>query len=408
MTTDFILYLGLGLSFLLSFLLSLFYTALISSTKINLIRLLERREKDYRLKILENYEGIKIAVSFVRIIFLIAFLIYLYGVFPRLKFWPLWLFLLSLAIYLVFFELLPRFFFSLNRKLVLSLFLPSYRLPFWLSTPLILVVRAIGARKEEKEEREVSEDEIQTFIEEAREEGIIEKEDGFLIQSVVEFGDTLVREIMTPRVDMVCIRKDATIQELKELVIKEKRSRIPVFGERVDNIEGVIIAKDLLKYTDEKHMNYPLSSLIRPVYFVPESMRVSELLKELQRRKQKLAIVVDEHGGVSGLVTMEDLVEEIVGEIRDEYDLEEIQVKKLGPYDYIVTGDEEVEEIEKLFDLDLAEDIYLTMGGFITHHLGRLPQVGEKVEIKGLMVEILDVDQKRVKKMRIKKEGKAE
>ncbi|MCK4430897.1 MAG: CBS domain-containing protein, partial [Candidatus Aminicenantes bacterium] len=142
-------------------------------------------------------------------------------------------------------------------------------------------------------------------------------------------------------------------------------------------------------------------------YFVPESMNVSELLKEFQKRKQKLAIVVDEHGGVSGLVTMEDLVEEIVGEIQDEYDKDKAQFIEKGPFDYIVLGDAEVEELEELFNLDLAEDEYITVGGLITHYLGRLPEQGECIQLKGLSLEILDVDQKRIKKLRIKKEVKS-
>jgi len=164
-----------------------------------------------------------------------------------------------------------------------------------------------------------------------------------------------------------------------------------------------VIAKDLLEYSEDKFKNNSIEPLIRPVYFVPESMKVSGLLKEFQKRKQKLAIVVDEHGGVSGLVTMEDLVEEIVGEILDEYDLEEARVVQKGPDEYVVSGDAEVEKIEELFDLDIAEDDYITVGGLIIHHLGRLPKQGEKIQIKGLSLEILEVDQKRIKKLRIKK-----
>jgi CBS domain containing-hemolysin-like protein len=143
--------------------------------------------------------------------------------------------------------------------------------------------------------------------------------------------------------------------------------------------------------------------LIRPVHFVPWSMKVSELMKVLQARREKVAIVVDEHGGVSGLVTMEDLVEEIVGDIQDEYDLEEAEFIKEGPDSYIVLGDSDVEDLEDLFDLDLAEDDYVTVSGLITHSLGRLPEKGEKIEIKGLALEILDVDKKRIKKLRIRK-----
>jgi CBS domain containing-hemolysin-like protein len=210
---------------------------------------------------------------------------------------------------------------------------------------------------------------------------------------------------MTPRVDMVCIRKEATIEKLRELVGSEKYSRIPVYKERIDNMEGLVHAKDLLEFSEDKHKNDPIEPLIRPVHFVPESMKVSELLKEFQKRKQKMAIVVDEHGGVSGLVTMEDLVEEIVGEIQDEYDQEEPQISQNGPQDYTVTGNVNVEELEDLFDLDLTEDHYITISGLITHHLGRVPKRGESLAIKGLSLEILDADEKRINRLRIRKAG---
>ncbi len=398
---------GFCLSFIAAFLFSLFHISLGSFSKIAISRFLEDKEKNYRLKILEIFDELKIAVEFMRILFLIAFLVYLYLIFPRLIFWPLWLFLISLGIYLIFFDMLPRLLNLLNKNKILSIFLPSFKIPYVLSKPLHLLTKAKAVEKEQEEQREASEEEIQALIEEAKEEGIIEKEEGILLKSVVEFGDTIVREIMTPRVGIICIQIDATIRKLRDLVIKEKHSRIPVYKDRIDNIEGIVIAKDLLEHSDDKQINNPIEPLIRQVYFVPESMNVSELLKEFQKRKQKLAIVVDEHGGVSGLVTMEDLVEEIVGEIQDEYDKDKAQFIEKGPFDYIVLGDAEVEELEELFNLDLAEDEYITVGGLITHYLGRLPEQGECIQLKGLSLEILDVDQKRIKKLRIKKEVKS-
>jgi CBS domain containing-hemolysin-like protein len=397
---------GLSLSFLAAFLFSLFHISLSSLSKISLSHFLEKKEKHYRLKILEIFDDLKTAVEFMRIIFLIAFLVYLSFIFPRLKFWPLWFFLISAAVYFILFDSLPRLLNALNKKAILSLLLLSYKLTHFLASPLLLVAKTKALNKEQEEFREASDEEIETFIDEAKEEGIIEKEEGVLLKSVVEFSDTVVREIMTPRVDIACIRKNSSIEKLRELVIKEKHSRIPVYKDRIDNIEGIVIAKDLLGWSDDKFKNEPIEPFIRPVYFIPESMKVSELLKEFKKRKQKLAIVVDEHGGVSGLVTMEDLVEEIVGDILDEYDLEEEQIQEKGPYDYLVSGDVEVEEIEELFDLDIAEDDYITVGGLIIHHLGRLPEKGEHLHIKGISLEILEVDQKRIKKLRIKKQGK--
>ncbi|UCE21231.1 MAG: HlyC/CorC family transporter, partial [Candidatus Aminicenantes bacterium] len=346
MDIEFVKWAGFFLSFLAAFLFSLFHLSLSSFSKIAISRFLEDRDKKYRVEILDKYDEIKTAVSFLRVIFLIAFLVYLFTIFPRLRFWPLWLFLISLGVYFVLFDSLPRLLNALSKKRILSLFLPSYRLAHFLAYPLLVITKIKESEEEQEEIREASEEEIQTFIEEAQEEGIIETEERGLLKSVVEFGDTVVREIMTPRVDMAAIKSDTTIEKLRELVIKEKRSRIPVYKDRVDNIEGIVIAKDLLEYADDKYKNDSIEPLIRPVYYVPESMKVSELLNELQKRKQKLAVVVDEHGGVSGLVTMEDLVEEIVGEIQDEYDREEIQIIERGPSDYIVLGDAEVEEIE--------------------------------------------------------------
>ena len=395
---------GFFFSFLAAFLFSLFHLSLGSFSKISLSRFLEDEEKQYRLKILDIYDEIKIAVEFMRILFIIAFLIYLYIIFPHLMFWPLWLFLISLAIYFIFLDLIPRLLNSLSRKRILGFFLPSYRLAYFIASPILLIKKTEPSDDEKDELREASDEEIQTFIDEAKEEGIIEKEEGVLLKSVVEFGDTVVREIMTPRVDIACIPKDSTIQKLRDLVIQVKHSRIPVYKDKIDNIEGIVIAKDLLEYADDKLKNNPIEPLVRPVYFVPESMKVAELLKEFQKRKQKLAVVVDEHGGVSGLVTMEDLFEEIVGEIRDEYDMDKARIVEKGPFDYVVSGDAEVEEIEELFDLEFAEEDYLTAGGLITHHLGRLPEKGEQLQIKGLSLEVLEVDQKRIKKLRIKKQ----
>jgi len=404
MEIEYFEWVGFFFSFLAAFLFSLFHMSLGSFSKISLSRFLEDEEKQYRLKIIDIYDEIKISVEFMRIILIIAFLIYLYVIFPRLMFWPLWLFLISLAIYFIFFDLFPRLLNSLSSKKILGFFLPSYRLAYFIASPLLLIKKIKPSDEEKDEIHEASDEEIQAFIDEAKEEGIIEKEEGVLLKSVVEFGDTVVREIMTPRVDIACIPTDSTIQKLRDLVIQVKHSRIPVYKDKIDNIEGIVIAKDLLEYADDKLKNEPMQPLIRPVYFVPESMKVAELLKEFQRRKQKLAIVVDEHGGVSGLVTMEDLVEEIVGEIRDEYDMDQAQIVEKGPSDYVVSGDAQVEEIEKLFDLEFAEEDYLTAGGLITHHLGRLPEKGEQLQIKGLFMEVLEVDQKRIIKLRIKKQ----
>jgi CBS domain containing-hemolysin-like protein len=404
MTAEFWKWASLALVFLAAFALSLFHASLGTFSKISLSRFLEDKDKDVRQGLLDRYDETKIAVESLRVILLIAFLIYLLTLLPRKRLWPLGFFLLALIIYFFFFDYLPRLLNSLDKKAVIKFFLPSFRFVQVLAAPLIYPVRRLEDKQIEEELREASEEEIETFIDEATEEGIIEEDEGALLRSVVEFGDTLVREIMTPRVEMVCIRKDATFGALRDLILKEKYSRLPVYKDRIDNIEGMVIAKDLLQYSDDRYRDMPIEPIIRPAYFIPESMKVAELLRECQKRKLKMAVVVDEHGGVSGLVTMEGLMEEIVGEIQDEYDIEEeAEITPSGPGEFIVRGDVEVESIEDLFDLDLAEDDYITVSGLVTHDLGRLPKRGETFEIKGLTFEILDIDQKRIKKIKVKK-----
>jgi CBS domain containing-hemolysin-like protein len=396
---------GLIISALAAFFLSLFRMAFAGFSKIGLSRFLEERDEPGRQDVLKHYEEIGLALEFWRTVFIIAFVVYIFVAVPQAGLTPLWLFLGLILTYMIIFEILPLILGSIGKERLLTSFLPSYKLLLALSAPVLVFNRWLCAREESEEEadedREAGDEEIEAFIDSAKEEGIIEKGEDALLRSVVEFGDTVVREIMTPRVDMVCIRKDATVQKLRNLIITEKYSRIPVYKDRVDNLEGIVIAKDLLAYSEAEHDKDPIDPFIRPAIFVPESMKVADLLKELQKEKQKMAIVSDEHGSVSGLVTMEDLFEEIVGEIQDEYDTEEAQITVVSPTEVIVSGDLKVEELEDVLDLELAEDDYITASGFLTHHLGRLPHKGETAEIKGLTVEVLDVDQKRIKKIRI-------
>lgn len=403
MELEFLKWVGFGLSFLAAFFFSLFDIFLSSLSRIAFSRFLEEREKVLRLKILNIYDKLKISFNFLKIFFILSFFVYVIIMFPILQFYPLWLFISLLAVYFIFFDLLPRLLNAWKRKSIFSLFLSSFRIPYLFTTPILFISKIKEPEKESLEQREASQEGIQALIEEAREEGIIETEEGRLLKSVVEFGDTIVREIMTPRVEMACISKKSNLNQLRQLVVEKKHARIPVYQGRIDNIEGIVNVKDLLEYCRFEVENDSISPLIRPAFFIPESMKVSELLKEFQKRKQKLAIVVDEHGGVSGLVTMEDLMEEIVGEIQDEYDEESLPIIQNSEGDYIVLGDVEVEQLEELFEVELAEDEFITVGGLIIHHLGRLPEKGEKLEIKGLSLEIIDADQKKIKKLKIRR-----
>jgi CBS domain containing-hemolysin-like protein len=396
---------GFILSVLAAFTLSLFHMILEAFSKISLSRFLEERETPGRQDYVRRFDDIRTAVDFWRMVFIIAVLVYLFLIVRRAELWPLWTFLCAVLGYAVVFDGLARILGTVFKNRLILFFLPSARLLIALSWPGLVLSRWLCAREErseqKEEDREAGDEELSTFLDAAQEEGIIEKSEEPLLRSVVEFGDVVVREIMTSRVDIVCIRRDATIQKLRNLIITEKYSRIPVYKDRVDNTDGIVMAKDLLPYSDARFDQSSIEPLIRPAVFVPESMKVADLLKELQRVRQKMAIVVDEHGGVSGLVTMEDVVEEIVGEIQDEYDVEEAPIQQVGTGDYVVSGGAKVEELETLFGRGLAGEDFLTASGLITHELGRLPEKGELLHIRGLTVEVLDVDQKRIKKLRI-------
>ena len=274
---------GLGLIFLASFIVSLFHASLSSVSRISLSRFLGDESRDCRQRVLDRYDETRIAVESLRAVLLVGFLVCLLTLLPRPRLWPFASFLLFLAVYFLFFDYMPRFLNSLNRKAVLKLFLPFFGFVQALATPVIFLSRKIEARQIKEEQREVrereaSDEEIETFIDEATEEGIIEEDEGTLLRSVVEFGDTLVREIMTPRVEMVCVNKEATFGALRGLIQKEKYSRLPVYKDRIDNIEGMVIAKDLLPYAEDRYRDMPIEPIIRPAYFVPESMKVACLL----------------------------------------------------------------------------------------------------------------------------------
>ncbi|MBN1938019.1 MAG: HlyC/CorC family transporter [Candidatus Aminicenantes bacterium] len=399
---------GFGLNVLAAFALSLFHLTLARFSKIGLSGYLEERNRPDRAGILNRYDDIKTAVEFWRVILLLGLGVYAVLLFPGLRTRPLVSFLAAAGVYALFFDMTPRILAGIDEERFLGFLLPCHRLFLFLAEPILKIDHWLSVREEQKEEaepddREAGEEEIETFIDEAREEGIIEKGEDALLRNIVEFGDTVVREVMTPRVDMVCIRRDATIQKLRNLIIAEKYSRIPVYRDRIDGVEGIVMAKDLLAFSETEFGAASIDPLVRPAVFVPESMELTDLLRELQKVKQKMAIVIDEHGGVTGLVSMEDVFEVIVGEIQDEYDTEEAQIVRNGPDDYTVSGAAKVEEIEDLFDLELADDDFITISGLVAQSLGRLPTRGERLDTGRLSIDVLDVDQKRIKKLRIRK-----
>jgi CBS domain containing-hemolysin-like protein len=248
-------------------------------------------------------------------------------------------------------------------------------------------------------------DDLQALIDVGEEEGILEEEEGELIQSIIEFGDTRVSEVMTPRTDIAALPVTATVQEARDLVIDSKYSRLPVYREQIDNVEGLIYVRDLLTCWAEGREQESIESLVRPVYFVPQTKAVDELLKEMQKTHVQLAMVIDEYGGVAGLVTVEDILEEIVGEIEDEDTAEDevIEIIEAGDGYYEVLGSTEVGKIERLFDFEIEDDDFTTIAGLVISESGRVPAPGTHLSFRGLDVEVLEADERRIGRLRLRR-----
>lgn len=239
-------------------------------------------------------------------------------------------------------------------------------------------------------------------------EGAATAEDGRLLRSVVDFGDTLVREVMTPRPDVVAIRGDATIDELRALVREQEYSRLPVFRENLDNIVGLVVVKDLIQLQEPMSGSDPITKIMRPAAFVPETKRVADLLREFQQKRFQQAMVVDEYGGIAGLVTVEDLVEELVGEIRDEYDLEAEPIVQEPDGAFVFSAKVAIEEMTDRLGIAIEEQGFETVGGYVLTRAGRVPAAGEVFTADGLSVEVLEAERRRIHKIRVRRLPQAE
>ncbi|MEW6212155.1 MAG: hemolysin family protein [Acidobacteriota bacterium] len=287
---------------------------------------------------------------------------------------------------------------------LLPIFKIFYRLISIFVAPISNLLVSMRAREPETEDNpEETMHEVQALIDVAEEEGIIEEEEGELIQSIIEFGDTLVAEVMRPRPQIVAIEVDSTVADARRLMIESKYSRLPVYRDHIDEIEGIIYVRDLLAYWEGDSVNTPISVCMRPAYSVPETKSIAELFKEMQKAKIQMAIVIDEYGGVAGLVTIEDIIEEIMGEIEDEdRATAEKQVERAEDGSYLVDGRAEIRKIELLYDKEVEADDFTTVAGLIINELGHVPAAGEKLEYKGLRFEVIDSDGQRVNRVRLR------
>ncbi|MBN2102692.1 HlyC/CorC family transporter [bacterium] len=325
--------------------------------------------------------------------------------------WSRWSFVIDVvvvtAVILLFSEILPKIIavkkpvvFAEKVSPVLSgcviLFLP---LSFLFEHLTHLLTKWLGIQKEVPF---VNEEELKTLIEVGEDKGTLDKAEREMIHSIFEFHETMAKEVMIPRMDMVSVEKNIPMNQVLKLVEAYGHSRIPVYEEKIDNIIGILYVKDLLSYTKNQSKEQTLSDLVRKPYFVPESKPIDELLREFQKERIHMAIVVDEYGGTAGLVTMEDVIEEIVGEIRDEYDREKPLIKQMKSHEWLVDAKINIEILnEKLGVAIPSEEDFESLGGFIFSQLGAIPKEKETVQFGNYQFVVEKVVGRRIKRVRI-------
>ncbi|HYA98939.1 MAG TPA: hemolysin family protein [Ktedonobacteraceae bacterium] len=317
--------------------------------------------------------------------------------------------LISLVV-LIFCEITPKTTAVQNPVRWARILVNPVRLAAWLLHPLIVTLSAItntlirltGSQIKHRGPF-VTEEELRLLVNVGEEEGVLEEEETDMIHSIFEFADTTVREVMIPRIDMITLESDATVDEAVDLALQGGFSRIPVYEETIDNIIGVLFTKDMLKQLREGHNSSPIRELVRPAYFVPESKKLDDLLREIRQKRTHMAIVVDEYGSVAGLVTIEDLVEEIVGDIQDEYDREENLYEKVTQFEYIFNAKINIDDFNELMDTDLENEDYDTLGGFLLGQLDKIPVAGDTISFKNLTFTILTTRGLRITKVKVER-----
>lgn len=318
--------------------------------------------------------------------------------------------LIILIVQMVFGRLIPKRMANKNPQRVLYTTIGFVSFFIQLFKPLYAVLiysSAIFGRlfnlKPSEGERKVTEEEILTIVEASSKTGDIEAEESEMIQNIFEFGDTTVDDVMTHRTEVSALNIKSTKKQILDFVRVEQFTRFPVYEGDIDHIIGTLHVKDLLKYIDNPDEKFTLKSLLRPPYFIPDSKRTSELFREMQKQKNHIAIVLDEYGGTAGIVTIEDLIEEIVGNIFDEYDDEENEIQMIDSNTYEVDGLSNIHDVEDAIDCGLPVDDYDTISGFILGQLGRFPEDGEEVVViyEGCKFEVLKIEDKIIARVRI-------
>ena len=319
------------------------------------------------------------------------------------------LLLIMALLYMIFIRVIPFVLAeSYADRLSLTFLAPTIGLTRIL-TPLVwpiyamergLLARALSAADED--DRPTAEEEIMTLVEQTDTDEL-EEEERDIIRSVFEFGETVVREIMTPRVDIEGIKDDATINGCVDSVKLSRHSRFPIYCETIDDVRGVIHVKDLLRLVAQDQKDHSVADITKKMSLVPETMPINDLLKLMQRKNSQMALVVDEYGGTAGIVSMEDIIEELVGEIRDEYDLAEKEIQKRSDGTILVKASLAVDNLNEELDLDIPEsDEYDSIGGYVISELGTIPKVGDTLTAAGLEISIQNATPRRIHTLLIK------
>jgi CBS domain containing-hemolysin-like protein len=370
-------------------------------------------------EILENRPRFRFALSSAIQILLIAFTVLLTVIVSgytqsnaALLFFA---FLISIIATVLFRQIIPRLLVrnETERKLLFLLpaIKPIYAVVSFFLDPITARTRSRSRQKLEStvipnadEQDEDNDEDFHALMEVGEAEGIIEEEEREMIETIVEFADTLAGEIMTPRTEICAIAVGTSIKAARDVIIDEKYSRLPVYRDSIDNIEGMVYVRDLLAALAEGQKENAVETIMRDAFFVPETITAADLLKSMQANHVQIAVVIDEYGGVAGLVTVEDILEEIVGEIEDE-DIEQEEIVEIvegrGGY-WDVLGSTDIDKIERLFEAELEDEDYTTIAGLVVTEAGYVPKIGEKLNLRGLAIEVLEADDKRLNRLRLR------
>jgi len=317
---------------------------------------------------------------------------------------------IAAALITVFFgELIPKEIARSNAEAVAFLVVYPFNSISYVAAPLARIVSKIGQfltrqlGNKSSHYNAITEEDLRTYVDAGEEGGVLKEEEKEMIYSIFDLADTTAREVMVPRIDVIAVEDNTPVLDALDIILKAGHSRVPVYSDSIDNVVGILYAKDLLKHWRDGGQVRPVHGLERDVYFVPETKPVSDLLGELQNRKVHIAIVVDEYGGTAGLVTIEDILEEIVGEIQDEYDPEEFYMLRVSDDEYIFSARMDLDDINDVMSVELPTDEADTLGGLVYNLLGRVPEVGDAVSFENLHLTVLDVEGRRIGRVRIRR-----